>query len=53
MIKENLRYNKIKKIIEDLNTREKEYLIKKLTQQVIDEKVNIVDFTINGKVVNG
>ena len=51
MIKQRLRYNKIKNFIQDLNTREKEYIIKKLTEQVIDEKVTVVDFTINGKKI--
>lgn len=46
MIKEKLRYNKIKKFLEDLNTREKQYIIKKLQEQIIENDVDNVSMTI-------
>lgn len=52
MIKEKLRYNKIKKFLEDLNTREQKYIIRKLQKNVLDTKIDEVNFTINGKIVN-
>lgn len=44
---EKLRYKKISEFLEDLNTREKKYILKKIQQDILQDVLK-VDFTING-----
>jgi hypothetical protein len=45
---ENLRYKKISAFLQDLNNREKHYILKKLQKDILQD-VMTVNFTINGK----
>lgn len=45
---EKLRYKKINKFIQDLNNREKQYIIKRLQADILKDFVCKVDFTVNG-----
>lgn len=47
---ENLRYKKISAFLQDLNNREKHYILKKLQKDILQDVFN-VDFTINGQKV--
>lgn len=48
---ENLRYKKISEFLQDLNNREKNYILKKLQKDILQD-VMTVNFTINGKKIN-
>ena len=45
---EKLRYKKINEFLQDLNNREKQYIIKRLQSDILKEFVCKVDFTVNG-----
>lgn len=45
---EDLRYKKISAFLQDLNNREKHYILKKLQKDILQD-VMTVNFTINGK----
>lgn len=45
---DKLRYKKINDFIQDLNTREKQYIIKKLQTDILKDFAFQVDFTVNG-----
>lgn len=47
---ENLRYKKISTFLSDLNNREKQYILKKLQKDILQDVFN-VDFTVNGQKV--
>ena len=47
---ENLRYKKISEFLQKLNNREKNYILKKLQKDILQD-VMIVDFTVNGKKI--
>lgn len=48
---ENLRYKKISEFLQNLNNREKNYILKKLQKDILQD-VMTVNFTINGKKIN-
>lgn len=48
---EKLRYKKISEFLEDLNHREKKYILKKIQQDILQDVLK-VDFTINGIKLN-
>lgn len=47
---ENLRYKKISAFLQDLNNREKNYILKKLQKDILQD-VFTVNFTVNGQKV--
>lgn len=47
---ENLRYKKISEFLQDLNNREKKYILKKLQKDIL-QNVLTVDFTVNGQKI--
>lgn len=47
---ENLRYKKISEFLQDLNNREKHYILKKLQKDILQD-VMTVDFTVNGQKI--
>ena len=47
---ENLRYKKISAFLQDLNNREKKYILKKLQKDIL-QNVLTVDFTVNGQKI--
>lgn len=47
---ESLRYKKISAFLQDLNNREKHYILKKLQKDILQDVFN-VDFTVNGEKV--
>lgn len=47
---ENLRYKKITTFLSDLNNREKQYILKKIQQDILSDILQ-VDFTINGQKI--
>lgn len=47
---ENLRYKKISTFLQDLNNREKHYILKKLQKDILQDVLK-VDFTVNGEKV--
>lgn len=48
---ERLRYKKINEFLQDLNNREKQYILKKVQQDILKDVLS-VNFTINGKKIN-
>lgn len=48
---ETLRYKKISEFLQNLNNREKNYILKKLQKDILQD-VMTVNFTINGKKIN-
>jgi hypothetical protein len=48
---ERLRYKKISEFLQDLNNREKQYILKKVKQDILKD-VLTVNFTINGKKID-
>lgn len=47
---ESLRYKKICNFLQDLNDREKKYILKKLQKDILQD-VMTVDFTVNGQKI--
>lgn len=47
---ESLRYKKISAFLQDLNNREKHYILKKLQKDILQDVFN-VDFTVNGQKI--
>lgn len=47
---ENLRYKKISAFLQDLNNREKHYILKKLQKDILQDVFN-VNFTVNGQKI--
>lgn len=47
---DNLRYKKITTFLQDLNSREKHYILKKLQKDILQDVFN-VNFTINGQKI--
>lgn len=47
---ENLRYKKITTFLQGLNNREKQYILKKLQKDILQDVFN-VNFTINGQKI--
>lgn len=48
---ERLRYKKISEFLQDLNNREKQYILKKVQQDILKDVLS-VNFTINGKKID-
>lgn len=46
---EKLRYKKITDFINELNNREKKYILKKIKKEILQNEVLTTNFTINGK----
>ena len=46
---EKLRYKKIRDFIDELNDREKKYILKKIKKEIFQNEVLTTNFTINGK----
>lgn len=47
---ENLRYKKISTFLQDLNNREKKYILKKLQKDILQD-ILTVNFTVNGQKI--
>lgn len=47
---ETLRYKKISTFLQDLNNREKHYILKKLQKDILQDIFN-VNFTVNGQKI--
>jgi len=47
---ENLRYKKISKFLQELNNREKNYILKKLQKDILQD-ILTVNFTVNGQKI--
>lgn len=47
---ENLRYKKISEFLQGLNNREKNYILKKLQKDILQD-VLTVNFTVNGQKI--
>lgn len=45
---DKLRYKKINEFLENLNTREKRYILKRAQQALMQEDALKVEFTVNG-----
>lgn len=47
---ENLRYKKISEFLQELNNREKNYILKKLQKDILQD-ILTVNFTVNGQKI--
>lgn len=51
MIQEKLHYKKINDFMQNLNKREKKYIIKKLKNELFQDEMLQVNFTINNQKI--